>query len=153
MYSFQQKRAIARRIADPGHIEIYRVLLRGYDLASSTMKMTDKQQLAESLVFRLLEYYSEEALTTIALTQQQLKKIASGQPVVTPVEFPADSEVSAQPAEKVKKNSQSSRNTRTSDGQNSKTISSEQPTASTPTESTSGTGFANWKDRLKALLK
>lgn len=60
MYTFQQKKVISRRIADISYIERYRQLLKNVRSPAAGRKMLDRQQLAVSLVYELLAYYTEE---------------------------------------------------------------------------------------------
>ena len=61
-YTFKEKRTISRKIADITYIDRYRQLLKAVKSPASGRKMLDKQQLAVSLVYELLAYYSESQL-------------------------------------------------------------------------------------------
>lgn len=65
MYTFQQKKAISRKIADVASIERYRQLLKALRHPAAGRKMLDRQQLAISLVYELLGYYQEAELCEI----------------------------------------------------------------------------------------
>ena len=56
MYSFNERKAIARQLADPGKISVYRKLLSERKNKLSGTIMADRRQLAEALVYALLAY-------------------------------------------------------------------------------------------------
>lgn len=64
MYSFKERKAIARQLADPDRISVYRKLLseRKHKLAGAIM--TDKSQLAAALVYALLAYCTADEIAS-----------------------------------------------------------------------------------------
>ena len=87
MYTFQQKRDISRRIASISLIGEYRRLLRLLRHPMAGRKMLDKRSLAVSLVYDLLDSYTEEqllslrpfpadALTEVAVSPQPVASVS-----------------------------------------------------------------------------
>lgn len=67
--NFRQKKDTARRIAKVQHIPIYRNLLKARGSSDADRIMLDKEALARSLVYNLLDFYSEDqilAATSVA---------------------------------------------------------------------------------------
>lgn len=76
-YNFQQKKAISRRIADISYIDRYRQLLKAVKSPAAGRKMLDKQQLAVSLVYELLAYYSAAQLAELTVKSETEKPAAA----------------------------------------------------------------------------
>lgn len=62
MYTFRQKTEISRRIAKTDNIDLYRKMLKPHRASAAGRVMQDRQALAESLVYNLLDFYTEEQL-------------------------------------------------------------------------------------------
>ncbi|MBP3662336.1 MAG: hypothetical protein J6J25_04435 [Bacteroidales bacterium] len=89
MYSFQQKRAISKKIASSEHIDTYRQLLASRGLPAAGIIMKDRQALAVSLVYTLLEHFTEEEIITACKPDDRQPVIQS---VLTPVSPPTKPE-------------------------------------------------------------
>jgi len=59
---FRQKKDISRRIAKVQHIPTYRDLLRSRGSSDANKIIINKEELARSLVYNLLDFYSEEQI-------------------------------------------------------------------------------------------
>lgn len=66
-YNYLQKKAISRKIADITYIDRYRELLRAVKSPAAGRKMLDRQQLAVSLVYELLAYYTEAQIEELSV--------------------------------------------------------------------------------------
>lgn len=64
--NFRQKKDTARRIAKVQHIPIYRNLLKARGSSDADRIMLDKEALARSLVYNLLDFYSEDQILAAA---------------------------------------------------------------------------------------
>ena len=136
MYTFRQKTEISRRIAKTEDIDLYRKMLKPHRASAAGRIMQDRQALAESLVYNLLDFYTEEQLTA---TPAALVTSQMGRP---------KSEDSS-PA--VKKKSQNSRNILRYAGRILTTLWYALQTAYSLTASTVGAAWQKLKGRLKAL--
>lgn len=137
MYTFKQKKEISHRIARVEDIEFYRRMLKPHRASAAGRVMTDRRALAESLVYNLLDFYTEEQLSsahTIVATPQV------GRTKQDP------------PAAAVKKKSRNSMNIRISAGKILTTLWSALQTAYSRTASTAGAVWLRLKERAKALL-
>ena len=76
MYTFQQKKAISRAIAQPSKIEIYRSLLASRGLPAAGTIMKNRSALAVSMVYTLLEHYTAEEIQAACETSE----VKAGQP-------------------------------------------------------------------------
>lgn len=101
MYDFITKKQISRRIADKQHIPVYRRLLAACRVPSSGMLMADADELARSLVFMLLDKYTEAQITAACSPMPEAIPATAAQEAAPARQTPA-----------VKKKSRSSRNTR-----------------------------------------
>lgn len=66
-YNYLQKKTISRKIADITYIDRYRQLLRAVKSPAAGRKMLDRQQLAVSLVYELLAYYTEAQIEELSV--------------------------------------------------------------------------------------
>ena len=136
MYTFRQKTEISRRIAKTDNIDLYRKMLKPHRASAAGRIMQDRQALAESLVYNLLDFYTEEQLT------------ATSSALVTPQMRRPKSE---DPCPAVKKKSQNSRNILRYVGRILMNRWSALRTAYSRTASTAGAAWRKLKGRLKAL--
>lgn len=60
--NFREKKDTARRIAKVQHIQTYRDLLKARGSSAAGRIILDKEALAQSLVYHLLDYYTEEQI-------------------------------------------------------------------------------------------
>lgn len=68
MYSITQKKDIIRRHAKVANIELYRQLLKPLRVSAAYRIILDEQELAESLLYNLLDFYTEEQLIAVTST-------------------------------------------------------------------------------------
>lgn len=134
MYTFRQKTEISRRIAKTDNIDHYRKMLRPHRAAAAGRVMQDRRALAESLVYNLLDFYTEEQLSITPATAATSETISS-----------------EQPAPAVKKKSRNSRSIRTSAGRILIILWFGLQTAYSLTASTAGAVWRKSKERLQAL--
>lgn len=136
MYTFRQKTEISRRIAKTEDIDLYRKMLKPHRASAAGRIMQDRQALAESLVYNLLDFYTEEQLTATpaVLVTSQMRRPKSEDP---------------SPA--VKKKSQNSRNILGYAGRILTTLWYALQTAYSLTASTAGAVWQKLKEALKAL--
>ena len=82
MYTFRQKTEISRRIAKTEDIDLYRKMLKPHRASAAGRIMQDRQALAESLVYNLLDFYTEEQLTATpaVLVTSQMRRPKSEDP-------------------------------------------------------------------------
>lgn len=137
MYTFRQKTEISRRIAKADNIDLYRKMLKPHRASAAGRVMQNRQALAESLVYNLLDFYTEEQLTETpaVLVTSQMRR--------------PKSEDATAPA--VKKKSRNSRNILTYAGRIWTTLWSVLQTAYSLTASTAGAVWQRLKERLQAL--
>lgn len=76
MYTFRQKTEISRRIAKADNIDLYRKMLKPHRASAAGRVMQNRQALAESLVYNLLDFYTEEQLsaTPAVLVTSQMRR-------------------------------------------------------------------------------
>ena len=136
MYTFRQKTEISRRIAKTEDIDLYRKMLKPHRASAAGRIMQDRQALAESLVYNLLDFYTEEQLTATpaVLVTSQMRRPKSEDP---------------SPA--VKKKSQNSRNILGYAGRILTTLWYALQTAYSLIASTAGAVWQKLKEALKAL--
>ena len=136
MYTFRQKTEISRRIAKTEDIDLYRKMLKPHRASAAGRIMQDRQALAESLVYNLLDFYTEEQLTATpaVLVTSHMRRPKSEDP---------------SPA--VKKKSQNSRNILGYVGRILTTLWYALQTAYSLTASTAGAVWQKLKEALKAL--
>lgn len=137
MYTFRQKTEISRRIAKTDNIDLYRKMLKPHRASAAGRVMQDRQALAESLVYNLLDFYTEEQLN---ITPTNMVTSQTRRP-----------EQPAQLASAVKKKSRNSRSIRISAGRIWTTLWSGLQTAYSLTASTAGAVWLRLKERLQAL--
>ena len=136
MYTFRQKTEISRRIAKTEDIDLYRKMLKPHRASAAGRIMQDRQALAESLVYNLLDFYTEEQLTAtpaVFVTSQMRRP------------------KSEDPSPAVKKKSQNSRNILGYAGRILTTLWYALQTAYSLTASTAGAVWQKLKEALKAL--
>lgn len=138
MYTFQQKKVISRRIADISYIERYRQLLKSVRSPAAGRRMLDRQQLAVSLVYELLAYYSES----------EILRIAVDSPAV-----PAEGAMTDDAGKTVKKKSRNLNSILTYAGGRWRTLLSGLRTAFSRIGSICGTGFGISRKTLKEPRK
>lgn len=138
MYSYIEKNALAKKLANPHFIPVYRRLLASYHDTSSTKISVNEKQLAEDLVYSLLAYMTEEDI--FAATTGHRSSPAS--------ESDPGSESLKSAKEAVKKKFQNLRSILTSTGKTLITPSSGQQTASSRIVSICGAAFG----RLKTIF-
>lgn len=138
MYTFQQKKVISRKIADISYIEKYRQLLKSVRSPAAGRKMLDRQQLAVSLVYELLAYYSEA----------EILRIAVDSPAAS-----AEGTMNDDAGKTVKKKSRNLNSILTSAGGRWTTLLSGLRTAFSRTGSTSGAGSGILRKTLKVPRK
>lgn len=78
--NFRQKKDTARRIAKVQNIPTYRELLKARGSSDAGRVMLDKEALARSLVYNLLDFYSEEQI--LAATSSRPSGVSPKTPVV-----------------------------------------------------------------------
>lgn len=66
---FRQKKATAARIAKVQHIQTYRDMLKARGSSVAGRIMLDKEALARSLVYNLLDFYTEEQILAATASQ------------------------------------------------------------------------------------
>ena len=66
---FRQKKATAARIAKVQHIQTYRDMLKARGSSVAGRIMLDKEALARSLVYNLLDFYTEEQIHAATASQ------------------------------------------------------------------------------------
>lgn len=133
--NFRQKKDTARRIAKVQNIPTYRELLKVRGSSDAGRVMLDKEALARSLVYNLLDFYSEEQI--LAATSSRPSGVSPKTPVVAVVRS-------------VKKKILRPKNTLPSPGRIWTTLWSGRRTAYTLTASTA-TGL--WQSLRKRLQK
>lgn len=136
MYTFRQKQEIARRIAKVENIDSYRNMLKPHRASAAGRVMSDRRALAEALIYNLLDFYTEEQLSSspaIVVTPQMRR----------PKQDP--------PASTVKKKSRNSMNIRISAGRIWTILWSALQTAYSRTASTAGAVWLKLKEQAKAL--
>lgn len=134
---FRQKKDISRRIAKVQHIPAYRDLLHSQGSPDANRIIINKEELARSLVYNLLDFYSEEQI--LAYTSSR----PSGASILeTPV---------AHVVRSIKKKIQRLKNILPSPGKIWTTLWSGLRTAYTLTVSTATGLWQNLKERLLKL--
>lgn len=134
---FRQKKDISRRIAKVQHIPAYRDLLRSQGSPDANRIIINKEELARSLVYNLLDFYSEDQI--LAYTSSR----PSGASILeTPV---------AHVVRSIKKKIQRLKNILPSPGKIWTTLWSGLRTAYTLTASTATGLWQNLKERLLKL--
>lgn len=133
MYSIQQRREIAARIANPEYIPAYRRLLKLSGSPYASLIDTNEKKWAILLVSALLEDYTEEEIIRSIKSPSEAPKTA---PAV--ISAPAATVA-------VKKNVQKSRNTRASTGMTWTTLWSGLRTLSTRMRSIWAALSGKWK--------
>lgn len=134
---FRQKKDISRRIAKVQHIPTYRDLLRSRGSSDANKIIINKEELARSLVYNLLDFYSEEQI--LAYTSSR----SSGASIL---EAPV-----AHVVRSIKKKIQRLKNILPSPGKIWTTLWSGLRTAYTLTVSTATGLWQNLKERLLML--
>ena len=137
MLDFRERMKATRRLAEPGHIDLYRSILSARGSRAASSVKTDRRVLAEELVYEILGYMTEEEL---AAAQNGVRTIGTA----------AASAVSGSPAP-VKKKSINTRSIRISAGRIWTTLSSGLRTACSRTASTFGRIFARSKTAFMKL--
>lgn len=134
---FRVKKEIARRIAKVQHIPTYRELLKARGSSDAGKIMLDKEALARSLVYNLLDFYTEEQILAACRTAPAG---VLQQPIV------------AETVRSVKKKIQRLKNILQSHGPIWTTLWSALRTAYTRTASTVTALWRRLKERLKGLM-
>lgn len=137
MYSYIEKTTLAKKLANPHFIPVYRRLLESYRDNSATKISVNEKQLAEDLVYSLLAY----------MTAEEIFAATTGHRAAQASEPSRAAETLKPAKEAVKKKFQNLRSILTSIGKTSITQSSEQQTASSRIASTCGAVF----ERLKTI--
>lgn len=140
------KRAVSRRIADPGKIDHYRNLLRAKGSKEADMREASPKKLAVMLVYVALEYYSEQDI----LSAEKVSLQAQNTPK-TEASVPSGNNTAKKTAG-TKKKTQSTRNIRAFLGKILTTLWYALQTAYTRTASTVITSWSRLKSSLTAIL-
>lgn len=143
MYNFRQKKEIARRIAKAEHIPAYRQMLKERGSSDHSRIMSDKEALARSLVYNLLDYLTEEQI----LAQSSPPRSWQGDSLASSIASKATEVV-----RNIKKKVQNVRNTLASHGITWTTLLSGLRTAYTQTASTVTALWQRLKETLNRLL-
>lgn len=135
---FRKKKEIARRIAKVQHIPTYREMLRARGSMDAGRVMPDKTALARSLVYNLLDFYTEEQILATVST--------------TPAEAPHQPAAAPAGSRSSKKKIQRLKNILPSHGRIWTTLWSGLQTAYTRTASTATALWRRLKETLKGLM-
>ena len=133
---FRQKKATAARIAKVQHIQTYRDMLKARGSSVAGRIMLDKEALARSLVYNLLDFYTEEQIHAATASQS---------PAIT---IP---QATAATVQSIKKKIQRLRNILPSPGRIWTTLWSVLRTAYTRTASTVTALWQSLRGRLREL--
>lgn len=134
---FRIKKATAARIAKVQHIPTYREMLKARGSSVASRIMLDKEALARSLVYNLLDFYTEEQILTAS----------SGTPAAAPLPPAA----TASSPRSIKKKILRPRNIQPSHGRTWTTLLSVLRTAYTRTASTATELWQGLSKRLREL--
>ena len=148
MYNFRQKKEIARRIAKAEHIPAYRQMLKERGSSDHSRIMSDKEALARSLVYNLLDYLTEEQI--IAQSSPQYTRSWQGDTLPSLASSIANK--ATEVVRNIKKKVQNVRNTLASRGLTWTTLWSGLQTAYTQTVSTVTALWQRLKETLHRLL-
>lgn len=133
---FRQKKATAARIAKVQHIQTYRDMLKARGSSVAGRIMLDKEALARSLVYNLLDFYSEEQIHAATASQSPAMTIP---------------QATAATVQSIKKKIQRLRNILPSPGRIWTTLWSVLRTAYTRTASTVTALWQSLRGRLREL--
>ena len=133
---FRQKKATAARIAKVQHIQTYRDMLKARGSSVAGRIMLDKEALARSLVYNLLDFYTEEQIHAATASQSPAMTIP---------------QATAATVQSIKKKIQRLRNILPSPGRIWTTLWSVLRTAYTRTASTVTALWQSLRGRLREL--
>ncbi len=133
---FRQKKATAARIAKVQHIQTYRDMLKARGSSVAGRIMLDKEALARSLVYNLLDFYTEEQIHAATASQSPAMTIP---------------QATAATVQSIKKKIQRLRNILPSPGRIWTTLWSALQTAYTRTASTVTALWQSLRGRLREL--
>ena len=133
---FRQKKAPAARIAKVQHIQTYRDMLKARGSSVAGRIMLDKEALARSLVYNLLDFYTEEQIHAATASQSPAMTIP---------------QATAATVQSIKKKIQRLRNILPSPGRIWTTLWSVLRTAYTRTASTVTALWQSLRGRLREL--
>lgn len=133
---FRQKKATAARIAKVQHIQTYRDMLKARGSSVAGRIMLDKEALARSLVYNLLDFYTEEQIHAATASQSPAMTIP---------------QATAATVQSIKKKNQRLRNILPSPGRIWTTLWSVLRTAYTRTASTVTALWQSLRGRLREL--
>ena len=133
---FRQKKATAARIAKVQHIQTYRDMLKARGSSVAGRIMLDKEALARSLVYNLLDFYTEEQIHAATASQSPAMTIP---------------QATAATVQSIKKKIQRLRNILPSPGRIWTTLWSVLRTAYTRTASTVTALWQNLRERLREV--
>ena len=133
---FRQKKATAARIAKVQHIRTYRDMLKARGSSVAGRIMLDKEALARSLVYNLLDFYTEEQIHAATASQSPAMTIP---------------QATAATVQSIKKKIQRLRNILPSPGRIWTTLWSVLRTAYTRTASTVTALWQSLRGRLREL--
>lgn len=133
---FRQKKATAARIAKVQHIQTYRDMLKARGSSVAGRIMLDKEALARSLVYNLLDFYTEEQIHAATVSQSPAMTIP---------------QATAATVQSIKKKIQRLRNILPSPGRIWTTLWSVLRTAYTRTASTVTALWQSLRGRLREL--
>lgn len=137
MYTFKQKKEISRRIAKAENIDFYKRMLKPHRPSAAGRIMSDRNALAESLVYNLLDFYKEDQLVPVPadLVTSQMRR---------PEKLGTETQA-------VKKKSQNSRSIPTFSGRILTILWSALQTAYSQTVSTAGAVWQRLKEASRGL--
>lgn len=133
---FRQKKATAARIAKVQHIQTYRDMLKARGSSVAGRIMLDKEALARSLVYNLLDFYTEDQIHAATASQSPAMTIP---------------QATAATVQSIKKKIQRLRNILPSPGRIWTTLWSVLRTAYTRTASTVTALWQSLRGRLREL--
>ena len=136
--NFREKKDISRRIAKVQHIPTYRSLLKARGSSEAGRIILDKDALARSLVYNLLDFYTEEQILAAC------SSASSG--------IPSENRTPVAVGQRIKKKIQRLKNTLPSLGRIWTILWSALRTAYTLTASTASALWRRLRERLRGLM-